>query len=672
MPSGEPSEGAQPPRPVPLSVLSANIPALLKCHQRWVVWRYELVCNEESELRWTKPPFTPAGIKASSKDPDTWCSFEAALAAYLAGGFDGIGFNLDGPDYVQSDSGKLRIVGFDFDHCLNNEKLAEKVKGLVSTLDSYAEISPGGNGLRVLALGKLPVGRRKLGDYECYESGRYLTITGHWFPSEWAKPIKHCQQRIEAVHAVIFAETNGKQERKERQQQNRLDNKALLKLARQAKNGARFSALYDHGNWQGEDYPSPSEADLALCQLLAFWTARDKSRMDGLFRASGLMRDKWDETHGADTYGSITLDKAISNCDDTYREKNFTGGDGDNERATDEQPASIGIRLDTVAPAKVEWLWKDRIPHRKLTLIDGDPGIGKSLLTIYIAAGVSRGLPFFDGSLCPQGNVVLITAEDDKSDTVRPRLDAAGADSSRVIYVPSEYQTSDGFQAITLPENLPLVEQVIKDHQAVLAVIDPYSAFITGKLSMNRDQDMRVILAGLAHVAERTGAAVILIRHLNKGDEPNPLYRGGGSIAIIGAARASHLIAEDPEDRGKRIFLPLKVINAPLASALAYRIIAQGNEAAHIEFVRGDVHYSAAELLQRDKKAGPRSEKRDSAVLFLVEMLRFGPRKVDEVMAEAKKRGITEQTLRRAREQLKVILDKEPVFGGKHNWQLPN
>ena len=166
-PTPAPRNYSTPDKPTPLRVIPENIPAELTRLHHWVLWRYEFRNN-----KWTKPPYQLNGAKASSTDDQTWADFEAVFEAYQAGAFDGIGFVL---------SEGVGIVGIDLDHCAGTEFSDANATALriVTSLRSYSEFSPSGEGIRVLVSGNLPPGKRKKGNFEVYAKERYLTITGH-------------------------------------------------------------------------------------------------------------------------------------------------------------------------------------------------------------------------------------------------------------------------------------------------------------------------------------------------------------------------------------------------------------------------------------------------------------------------------------------------------------
>jgi putative DNA primase/helicase len=221
---------------------------------------------------------------------------------------------------------------------------------------------------------------------------------------------------------------------------------------------------------------------------------------------------------------------------------------------------------------QVRWLWPGRIPRGKLVTLDGDPGVGKSSLTLTIAAKVTTGSPFPDGSRPERGDVILLSAEDDIGDTIRPRLEAAGADLTRCWVLPDVHPESEPPRPPELPADLFLLEDLVKSKGAVLVVVDPLMAFLAGQVDSHRDQDVRRVLASMAYMAARTGAAVVIVRHMRKG-AGSALDKGSGSIGIVGAARAGMLVAPDPEDEGRRILAMTKSNLAEKSEALAYRLV---------------------------------------------------------------------------------------------------
>jgi hypothetical protein len=332
-----------------------------------------------------------------------------------------------------------------------------------------------------------------------------------------------------------------------------------------------------------------------------------------------------------------------------------------------ESKSHLGTLLSEVEPERIEWLWSGRIPLGKLTVVDGDPGLGKSAMTLDIAARVSAGLNLPDGEWCEPAGVVLRSAEDGLADTIRPRLDAAGADTKRILALTAKTDPKGTEQIISIPEDLPLIEREIERVGARLVVVDPLMAFLSGDTNSHRDQDVRRALAPLAMLAERTGAAILIVRHLNKASGGNTLYRGGGSIGLIGAARSGLVVAEDPEDPERRILAQNKQNLCKPSSSLVFTVETAPNGAARVAW-HGQSELNASQILR-----APVDEEEKSALSeakeFLLDELGDGPMAAKQVKKNAREADIAERTLKRAKADLRVRSDKEA--DGSWTWSLP-
>ena len=211
------------------------------------------------------------------------------------------------------------LCGIDIDHCRDpaTGALSDMAVQIIARMDSYTEASPSGTGVHILFTGTKPAGpcRKSSIGLEMYDGGRYFTVTGNVLE---AKALAERTEACAAVHAQYLAkpEPAGTPAPAVVWQAVDRSDEEILHTACSAKDGERFAALYA-GSWQAY-YASHSEADLSFCNLLAFWFAADKARMDRVFRASGLMRPKWDQRRGAKTYGDATLDRAVADCQEVY------------------------------------------------------------------------------------------------------------------------------------------------------------------------------------------------------------------------------------------------------------------------------------------------------------------------------------------------------------------
>ena len=344
--------------------------------------------------------------------------------------------------------------------------------------------------------------------------------------------------------------------------------------------------------------------------------------------------------------------------------------DNEDARAESEISRPRLVTLATVEAQETEWLWEGYIPQGAITIIDGDPGLGKSQLTVDLAARITRGdaMPPHTApdSTYKPGGVLLLSCEDDASRTIKPRLDAAGADVTRV-HLLAAIESSDGEEdrQIILPLDVPIIERIIIDHGVVLVLIDPLVAYLASDISANNDADVRRCLSPVAAMAERTKAAVLAIRHLNKKPGGAAMYRGGGSIGIVGAARAAFVVAQDPDDNDLRIFAPVKMNLAPMPRSLAFTIEAHG--ATSRVAWQGHHNATANELLASGgRQAG---SKMDRAREIIAEILASGPRGENEVRGACESEGIGEKTYKRARKALGVLSERVG-FGTQGEWML--
>ncbi len=282
----------------------SSVPRELVEYRHWVAWKYA-----ERDGKPAKLPVNPrTGRLAEANNPDTWDELQAAICAAAQFKCDGIGYV-----FAETDP----YSGVDLDDCRNPEtgEIQPWAWEIIRSLDSYTEVSPSQTGVKIWVSGKLAAGARNRGAYqsgevEMYSRERYFTVTGQHLEGA-PTTIEERQAELLALHARIFAAHNREANGAATLGQNigavDPDDAALLDRARNARNGATFVRL-----WNGDysDYPSQSEADLALCSILAFWTGKDPARIDVLFRQSGLMREKWDRAD----YRDRTIEAACENA----------------------------------------------------------------------------------------------------------------------------------------------------------------------------------------------------------------------------------------------------------------------------------------------------------------------------------------------------------------------
>lgn len=341
-----------------------------------------------------------------------------------------------------------------------------------------------------------------------------------------------------------------------------------------------------------------------------------------------------------------------------------------------------GLRVDAVCLADVEpepvhWLWPGRFALGKLSLIAGEPGLGKSFLTLDMAARVSRGAgwPCDEISRSAPAGVVLLSAEDDIKDTIAPRLIAAGADRSRILAMRAIYQPQlalvPGVEKqvpFSLLEHIPQLEELIRRAApCCLVIVDPVSAFLGGTDSHN-NSEVRGVLAPLAEMASRNRVAVVAVTHLNKG-QGSALNRVIGSIAFTAAARAAYVVTKDEDDPSRRLLLPAKNNLGCDADGFAYRL--EGEPTPHVEWEPVPVAMSADEAVSGEcHTRGPDPDAREEAEQWLLDFLAAGPRPAQEVFDAASADGHTRATIRRAKAVARVRSAKEE-FDGRWVWILP-
>ena len=272
-----------------------NIPKELWSLPQWVCWT--------GADKVPKNPHTGGNAKAN--DSSTWSTLKEAVEACEKYHFDGVGFEFANGYF-----------GVDLDHCLDNVDFCDE---FVETLQSYAEISKSGTGIHIICKGTLPDGARRRGNVEMYSSGRYFICTGNLYNQKYSQ-IKDCTESIKILHNKYLPSDTPKAVARQFVAID-MDDHEVIDKARNCKSGYLFNILYS-GNWQGV-YSSQSEADLALCNQLAFWTQKNQTQMDRIFRSSGLMRPKWDEKRGSTTYGAITIGKACAACQEVYEPKKY-------------------------------------------------------------------------------------------------------------------------------------------------------------------------------------------------------------------------------------------------------------------------------------------------------------------------------------------------------------
>ena len=337
------------------------------------------------------------------------------------------------------------------------------------------------------------------------------------------------------------------------------------------------------------------------------------------------------------------------------------------------------INMDSVEVEQIEWLLYPFIPYGKVTIIQGDPGEGKTTMVLQIIAKLTRGEPILpvtdttkekrsdeadsentdsdvEGNIQEQSsispvNVIYQTAEDGLGDTIKPRLLAAGADCSKVLVI------DDSDLPLTMSDIR--LEEAIVQTKAKMVVLDPIQGFLGAEVDMHRANEIRPLMKRVAMLAEKYHCAVILIGHMNKNSNGKSSYRGLGSIDFQAAARSVLIVGRVKDEPEVRVVCHTKSSLAPEGTSIAFRLDKNNG----FEWI-GEYDISADELLNGDG----RGQKSRKAKEFLLEILANGGMTQKKIAEEAEARGIKSKTLWNAKRELEIDSVKR---GNQWYWMLP-
>jgi putative DNA primase/helicase len=344
-------------------------------------------------------------------------------------------------------------------------------------------------------------------------------------------------------------------------------------------------------------------------------------------------------------------------------------------------PELVIERASDILVKPVEWLWPGRIAIGKFTLLAGEAGLGKSQVVSAIAAAITTGgLWPCDEGTAPPGSVIFFSAEDGPDDTIVPRLMAAGANRQHV-HLARAVQTDDGKgrRAFNLQSDLDLLAREIEKLGNVRMVsIDPISAYLGPKIDSHVNAAVRGVLEPIGEMADRLRVAIVGITHPPKGTGTTAINRFIGSIAFVAAARAAFMVTPDPDDKERRLFLPVKNNLAPLGKGLAYRIkerlVGEPGSlvvTSAIEWDHDHVETTADQALQAaDECIGSGAKPREEGMEILRELLASGPMLAAKIKAEVTDAGLSWMTVKRAKKLLGVRTYKLGMTDG-WLWELP-
>lgn len=553
-----------------------NLPAKLRESGLFCCWRYE-----QRDGKPTKPPFDPiTGNYAQSNNLATFAPLPVALRAMERGQYDGIGVGVFG-----------NLGAIDIDHCLDEAgKLSELAQDIAGMMGAYTEVSPSGHGLRILFTvpegfqydkAKYYINRKEIG-LEVYIAGatqKYVTVTGNTFT-----PGLDLEERGEQLRAALekymmrpraktptapppsapldwSAEIGGSAPAERLPAAWAMADLELIERAKRSKNGAAFSAL-----WAGDitGYKSHSEADIALCNALAFWTNKDAGRVDRLFRQSGLYRpDKWDRPQSGSTYGAITIQNAIDTTRQGYDPAVYRQSAAqDFAPVVDQAPKPRLVRACDVPYEPPRWTIAPYFQRGKGTLVQGDNGAGKTAFLCAIAAHVTTGTPLLGLPIESPGDVVMLSVEDDLP-ILRGRIEADGGDLTKM-----HFMTNAAGLTFTSAE----IEAAVKQVNAKMIIFDPIQAFMGAGVDMFRANETRPELAKLFETCDRNDCSCAIISHMGKAGDKSPVNRSLGSVDIPAAMRSILELTINPDNEGECIMVHVKCSNAPKGQSIAYTI----------------------------------------------------------------------------------------------------
>ncbi len=308
------------------------------------------------------------------------------------------------------------------------------------------------------------------------------------------------------------------------------------------------------------------------------------------------------------------------------------------------------INMEDVKCENVEWLWYPFIPYGKITIIQGDPGEGKTTLVLQIIAKLTEGDTIINGEGKEPINIIYQTAEDGLSDTIKPRLVSANADCSKVLVI------DDKEAPLTMLD--VRLEKAIAETGARLVVLDPIQGFLGADVDMHRANEIRPVMKHIAEIAEKYRCAVILVGHMNKCNVGKSAYRGLGSIDFQAAARSVLIVGRIKNEPEIRVVCQIKNSLAPEAKSIAFRL----NEKNGFEWI-GECDVKADELLCGTAKG----MKQKTAIHFLEDTLSKGKMAQTKIAELAEEKGISNKTLRNAKKSLDIKASK---IGNQWYWEL--
>lgn len=529
-----------------------TIPEELKKLKRWVNWKLEERTNNKGEKKWTKPPYKSTGEKADITDINILDTFyNVCNATHNGRGFKGIGFVFTGED---------EYVGIDFDHVIDEQgNVDPDIKNWIEKFSSYTEYSQSKKGLHIICKGKKPDKKCRKGNIEIYSQGRYFALTGDVYNRR--SEIRDCQKELETFYSSVFTE-----ERKVDARLpiiSNLTDYEIISLCNKAKNSNKFNALMS-GDWTG--YNSQSEADLALCNIIAFYT-QDETAIDNIFRQSRLYRDKWNEKHGDDTYGNNTIKKALSGLTEVYSPgygKNTPSSPGElvTEKQTEKLKDIVNFNYDSalIQDNKIEdnWIVKDLFARGvNFSVLFGEPGICKTWLILSEFLKLADGKTIFGKYDTEPKKTVLLEA-DFPSNVFEYRLKRLYRPenvNNFLMYSADKLQDAGREYCMDTKEGQEVIEGLMEREKPDILIIDSLGSWIQGD-EVKQDV-IKPVIEFLKRISKKFNLHIILIHHPRKRSNVERLNRlldmsdATGSFLLARYASAIYTVNGLYDDEGR-------------------------------------------------------------------------------------------------------------------------
>jgi len=624
---------------------AANVPAELRALRQWVVWK--LVVRGDQKP--TKVPHNPVtGSLASSTNPATWGTFDDCMAALGRGGLDGLGFVFTADD---------PYCGIDLDDVIDTTtgEIDADAAATVERFASYTELSPSRTGVHIIVRGKPPACRKR-GDRECYDRDRYFTFTG-----VLASPhgIEDRQDVLAAWHRETFpVQTGDRPQASGPREPLDISDTDLVEKILRSKQGPKFRAL-----WNGDTgaYPSGSEADLALCSILAGWCQKDAARVDRMFRSSNLMRPKWDAKRGEHTYGARTVAKAVAGANWEY-DPNWKGDSPQVVFGAHAEPDATEADADDVAGiddlksagAEVRWLWEGWIQQGVITAVAAEGGTGKTRMTADLVRRIRHQADWPDGkppSVEPGKTVALWVVADNHHDEMVTLCESFGIADCVKVNAPK----SDPYSGVTLeaPEEFAALEKRVKATKPALVIVDTVGN--ATDRSMSRQEDAKAFYQPLQLIARRQNVAVLCLTHLNAGGKVL------GRRALEKVRTCIRLNAENAKDHTSKRRLEVIKSNSKMPEALGVQMGDTGNEY--------DTDPPPPPGDEQMANSAPRATPGlDKCKAWLEERIRQQPMRVSDLRNAAEAEGFSSKTLYDAKAAIKL---EEVSLQGRKWWRFP-